>query len=259
MISASTETKQPDLAARRYENYLTLCGKDSVENCAVMVFGYGDYFGIAIELLQRGAAHVYLCDKYTTPDNKRNVKLYETNPEYVWKENGDILPNPEYITLIQDDIQAYVQNAGNLETDLVLSSGVLEHVDQVEETISALARITTPDGIHIHFVDLRDHYFKYPFQMLVYSKETWERFLKANNLNRLRLKDYERIFNQHFGNVQCKILNNDLDSYLKIKEKIRPEFITGDDQIDSAAHIIIMASKPLRGDTVQRNRNLFQL
>jgi hypothetical protein len=249
VISASTETEDPNLAVQRYERELARFGI-SVKNHRVMVFGYGDYFGIAVSLLRREAGHVYLCDKYTTPDNRKNFDLYETFPEYFLERNGIILPDSEHITLINQDIRTYVQHTGDLEVDIIFSSAVLEHVEDVEETISALAGITAPDGMHVHFVDLRDHYFKYPFQMLVYTKNIWDRFLKANHLNRLRLGDYEIAFNRYFDNVQCRILKSDLDSYLKVKEIIRPEFITGNDQIDSATLIVILASKPLKSATV---------
>jgi hypothetical protein len=44
--------------------------------------------------------------------------------------------------------------------------------DQVHSTQAALTR---PDGLHLHFVDLRDHFLKYPFEVLCYSEGVWKR------------------------------------------------------------------------------------
>ena len=65
-----------------------------------------------------------------------------------------------------DDIDKLANSPG---VDLVLSNSVLEHVQDVDATIKALAALTDSNGMQIHFIDLRDHYFKYPFEMLCYS------------------------------------------------------------------------------------------
>lgn len=240
MLKRGLETDNPKAAVEQYEEELAKYGT-SIRDHVVMNFGYGGFLGTAIELLQRGAKHVYLCDKYAKPNNRKNGKLLEMHGKYLRRVNKDTLPNPDFITITNKD----VREVKDLEIDLILSSSVLEHVDEVDSAINALGEITAPDGIHVHFIDLRDHFFKYPFEMLCYSKGNWERFLNPDsNLNRLRIRDYERIFTEHFEDVRCRIVESDLDSYRKAKGRIKPEFVTGDDEIDSTTQIAIIASSP---------------
>ena len=92
--------------------------------------------------------------------------------------------------------------------DLVLSTSVYEHLDDVDGITQALAKLTAPDGAQLHFVDLRDHYFKYPFEMLKFSEAVWRNFLNpTSNLNRFRLPDYRRIFEKLFT-IDCHILSH---------------------------------------------------
>jgi hypothetical protein len=248
IIRAGRETNNPKSAVECYKRELDLWSKN-ITDCVVLDFGYGGFFGTAIELLQQGAKHIYLYDKYATPDNKKNAKLLEKHGEYLYAVRENILPNPDFITLINEDIYSYVQHIKDLEVDLVLSSSVFEHLDDVDNATHALMKMTALNGIHIHFIDLRDHYFKYPFQMLCYSERTWKRFLNAeNNLNRLRVRDYEKLFRKYFMDIQYKIIESDIDLYKKVKDKVMSEFITGDDKIDSATKIVIIASRPLRID-----------
>ncbi len=241
VLKKGLETNDPKTAAVRYVKELDLAGKE-IAGSVVMNFGYGGVFGTVVELLHLGAKHVYVYDKYTAPNNRRNANLLGQHGEYLRNEGGDILPNPEFITLIEN------VKAIQTQMDIVLSSSVFEHVEEVDSTIKGLADITYPDGIHIHYIDLRDHFFKYPFNMLCYSEETWERFLNpSSNLNRLRVNDYERIFAAYFGDVQCKIVESAPDSYIKVRDRVRAEFITGDLNRDAATQITVVAKNPNAG------------
>ena len=63
----------------------------------------------------------------------------------------------------------------------------------------ALAGLTAAGGLNIHFVDLRDHFFRYPFEMLHYSEAAWRRWLNpTSNHNRYRVWDYRRVFEAAF-------------------------------------------------------------
>jgi hypothetical protein len=118
-------------------------------------------------------------------------------------------------------------------------------VDDVEAAARALASWTKTTGLQVHFVDLRDHYFKYPFEMLTYSKRDWYRWLNpTSNHNRLRLWDYRRIFDSHFGSVEIQILARDTVAFEVARNRIRPEFLSGDVMDDSITLIMILASRP---------------
>jgi SAM-dependent methyltransferase len=242
------ETGEPEQAGQRYLDCLQDAGV-TIANKRVLIFGYGGYFAVGCILLKQGAGHVVLCDKYASPDNERNRKLAAQYPQYLAHENltgpvKNYIPHPQYITLVQDDIRLETIQAKCETVDIVLSTSVYEHLDDAEGITKALARITQTGGIHIHFIDLRDHYFKLPFEMLHYSESTWKGWLNpTSNLNRFRLKDYQRIFEKYFSRVEVTILGRDLEGYQKARPSIRAEFISGDDQVDSVTILKVVAIK----------------
>lgn len=189
IIKPGLETSAPGAAADRYEETLRTYG-ETIQGKCVFVLGYGGYFGIAVELLSRGAAHVVLCDPFAIPDERMNRRLLPTFGQYLMRREGKVLANPDKITLVYQDVRE-VSPRSLPPADLVLSSSVYEHLDDPKDVTRALARLTSPEGVHLHFVDLRDHYFKYPFEMLCYSENVWRRWLNPpSNLNRLRIWDY---------------------------------------------------------------------
>jgi len=133
--------------------------------------------------------------------------------------------------------------------DIVLSSWVYEHITEkeIEPTTRALAQITAPDGVHLHFIDMRDHFFKYPFQMLTFSKTIWQRcFNPPSNLNRWRLKDYRQIFEKYFDEVNIHVVAREPEKFRKALPHIRPEFLTGDESIDAITLFALIARSPRR-------------
>jgi hypothetical protein len=115
----------------------------------------------------------------------------------------------------------------------------------VEGITRALAGLTKPEGIHIHYVDLRDHFFKYPFEMLRFSEGTWRRWLNpSSNHNRYRLWDYRRAFQACFGQVEIQILTREEEAFRKLLPRIRPEFLSGNLEEDAVGLIQVVASRP---------------
>lgn len=248
VIHPGMETSDPEQAAQRYLDSLQDAGI-TIANKRVLIFGYGGYFAVGCKLLNQGASHVVLCDKYAVPDNRRNRTLVAQYPQY--RATGNLqwvgknyVPNPQYITLVHDDVLLETTQAKCAPVDIVLSTSVYEHLDDPEGITKALAMITQTGGIHVHFIDLRDHYFKYPFEMLHYSEGTWKGWLNpTSNLNRLRLKDYLRIFERYFSRVELFPMERDLDGFRQARLFIRPEFLNGDDQVNSVTILRVVAIK----------------
>jgi hypothetical protein len=120
-------------------------------------------------------------------------------------------------------------------------------LDGVDGITAALAKLTSPTGIHLHFVDLRDHYFKYPFEMLAYSENLWRNFLNpTSNLNRFRLTNYRDVFKTYFQKVDITVLKRQRDEFRLVRSRIRPEFLTGDEAEDSVTLIHVFAESPKR-------------
>jgi len=244
IIRPGLETSNPFAAVQRYADVLSERGL-SFRNKRVLVFGYGGRFDIGFGLLKEGASHVILCDKYAPPDESHNRRMFGVEDKYFFADPRGLRPRPEWMTLYEADIRE-LQRRGEIEpVDLVLSSSVYEHLDDVEEITRALAALIEPDGMHVHFVDLRDHFFKYPFEMLRFSERVWRAWLNpSSNHNRYRLWNYRDAFKSCFENVQIDILTREEGAFRKILPHIQPEFVSGNMGEDSAATIRLIASKP---------------
>jgi hypothetical protein len=244
IIRPGLESSNPTAAVEQYLKGLAQHGK-SIGGKRVMVFGYGGRFAVGVELLAQGATHVVLCDHYVLLDRERNLELLPKYEKYLRVENGEVLPRPEQITLLHGDIREAKIQAQISSVDLVLSTSVYEHLGDVEGITAALAKLTAPMGSHLHFIDMRDHYFKFPFEMLAYSKEVWLNFLNpTSNLNRYRLPAYRNTFEKNFGRVKIDVLARQEEEFKKMGNRIRPEFLTGDLGIDSVTLIELFAEEP---------------
>ncbi len=247
VIRPGLETSDPSAAVQRYADVLAARGL-SLNGKRVLVFGYGGRFDIGVGLLEAGAAHVVLCDKYAPPDEAHNLNLYSAAPQYLSVENGRVRPRPDFMTLLQLDIRSVRPHLDLEPVDLALSSSVYEHLDDVEGITRALSALTKRDGLHVHFVDLRDHYFKYPFEMLRFSETVWKNWLNpSTNHNRYRLWNYRNAFESCFGRVEIEVLTRDEEAFRRLLPRIRPEFVSGNVEEDAAATIRVIASEPLAG------------
>lgn len=244
IIQSGLETNNPAGAIQRYVDVLSSHGL-SFHGKRVLVFGYGGRFDIGFGILREGAAHVILCDKYAPPDEPHNRRLFATEEKYFQHGNKGLRPRSEWMTLVEADIREIQRAGGIAPVDIVISSSVYEHLDDVEGITRALAALTKPDGMHIHYVDLRDHFFKYPFEMLRFSERTWRTWLNpSSNHNRYRLWDYRRVFNALFAEVKIEVLSREEEAFRKVLPHLRPEFVSGNLNEDAVGLIQVVASKP---------------
>nr|BAL58297.1 hypothetical conserved protein [uncultured Chloroflexota bacterium] len=244
IIKPGLETSDPRSAVERYARVLAQYGL-SLEGKRVLDFGYGGYFGVGVELLRHGACHVVLCDPFARPDPLRNRLLLKEYGEFLKLDRGQVWPEPAHFTLLEKDVRQ-VQPGELPPFDLVLSTSVYEHLDDPLGVTQALARLTHPQGAHLHFVDLRDHFFKYPFEMLCYAESTWRRWLNpTSNLNRYRLWDYRRAFESFFQQVTIEVLGRDEDAFRRVQHRVLPRFQSGDLAQDSVTLIQVFARFPL--------------
>lgn len=245
IIRAGLETNDPSAAVKRYVDVLAERGL-SFQGARVLVFGYGGRFDIGFGLLKAGASHVILCDKYAPPDEIHNRQMFAAEDKYFGLESGGVRPRPEWITLLEADIRDEQVTRSIEPVDFVISSSVYEHVDDVEGITRALASLTKPKGLQIHYIDLRDHFFKYPFEMLRFSESTWRGWLNpSSNHNRYRLWNYRNAFHACFGQVEIHVLTREQEAFRKLLPHIRPEFVSGNMEEDAVGVILVIASKPL--------------
>ena len=246
VIRPGIETSNPSAAVKRYADVLSSRGS-SFWGKRVLVLGYGGRFDVGFSLLKEGASHVILCDKYAPPDEPHNLRLFSGEAKYFVVEKSGLRPRKEWMTLLQTDIRD-IQAKSEIEAvDIVLSSSVYEHLDDVEGITSALANLTKPDGLQIHYIDLRDHFFKYPFEMLRFSESTWRNWLNpSSNHNRYRLWNYRNAFEACFREVEIEILTYEEEAFRRLRPYIQPEFVSGNMEEDAAATIRVVVSEPLK-------------
>ncbi len=244
VIRPGLETSDPSAAVQRYVEVLARRGK-SLAGKRAMLFGYGGRFDVGVGLLEAGAAHVVLCEKYAPPDDEHNSQLLPRYGRYLQMENGSPRPAPEFMTLFQGDVRQLEPSQGIPVCDYVFSSSVYEHVGDADGITRGLAKFSGLDGLQIHYVDLRDHFFKYPFQMLTYSEKTWYGWLNpTSNHNRLRLWNYRAIFEKYFENVEIEVLARDVAAFQQVQARVKPEFVSGNLQDDSVTLTRVIASRP---------------
>lgn len=244
IIQPGLESTDPFAAVERYVEALSRHGV-SIADKRILVFGYGGRFAVGVDLLERGAAHVILCDHFVLLDDERNRELLPAYERYLKVERDRVQPRSEFITLLHGDIREEAIQKQIAQVDVVLSTSVFEHLDDVAGITRALAKLTAPGGAHLHFVDLRDHYFKYPFEMLKFSESVWKNFLNpTSNLNRYRWDDYRRVFEANFVKVEFEVLERLVDEFRKAKKQIRAEFKTGDENVDAVTLLSVFASQP---------------
>ena len=244
IVKPGLETTDPQAAVKNYmkgleDNQIDITGK------RILVFGYGGRFDVGCGLLKNGAGQVILLDRYSRPDPNLNRLLLDSFPKYLKDQNGLVVPLGEDLVLVEGDIlqEEIQQKVGTV--DIVLSNSVYEHISQVEKITQVLAGLLVPYGVHFHNIDLRDHFFKYPFEMLTFSERIWKRWLNpTSNHNRYRYSNYESAFLSCFEDVRIEVLERLPEEFQKAKPHILPEFLTGDETIDAISLISVFAANP---------------
>jgi SAM-dependent methyltransferase len=130
--------------------------------------------------------------RHATADSEHPFELREI-PSSLDGPAGSLPPGVELLHRHWED-SALPSNS----IDVIFSASVLEHVRNPEAVVRETARLLTPRGAAINLIDLRDHFFRYPLEMLKYSERAW-RVLTTNAggggyQNRLRLPTWLRLF-----------------------------------------------------------------
>jgi len=245
VLEAGLESRDPSRATQRYISALS-ARDTSITNSDILIFGYGGNLAVAIGLLEIGCKHVTVCDHIAPVEKHQNDSIRQQFPKYFINKNNPELPNPDWITVFHGDICNLPQDLLLGPFDIILSNSVFEHLDDVEGIMKALSRLLKPSGCMFGLVDLRDHYFKYPFEMLCYPDKIWQKYLNpSSNLNRWRPWQYQQSLSKYFRNVKVDILTTNIPAYLQVKERIQPQYIRGDIENDAATLISIFGKQPV--------------
>jgi len=108
--------------------------------------------------------------------------------------------------------------------DCIVSNSVLEHVTDPLSLFMECYRVLTPDGIMLHRVDYRDHFFKYPFQFLTFPQKVWDNLLNPGDLPRHRLDDHLQALTRAGFHVEVLEYERDTDGFSAVAPFLAPPF-----------------------------------
>jgi SAM-dependent methyltransferase len=135
--------------------------------------------------------------------------------------------------------------------DYLFSSSVLEHLREPEAVLKESRRILRKGGWMIHVVDLRDHFFRYPFEMLKYSERAWGFLTTASGgsgyQNRWRLTRWKEALERYGFATQGIVLLDLGERLAREKPAFAPEFRTLPDD-DLRVGCAILVSQRMVGD-----------
>jgi hypothetical protein len=210
-------------------------------------------------LLNHGAQKVILLEPHfpptVTPQLHRRLSTIWDKAKTIFPTTIDIHQlfkidafNPDLITILPESIQKT-----HLESECIqqiLSLSVMEHIPEPSTAFAEQYRLLKPGGKIWHKIDLRDHFFRFPMGMLLFSQWTWEKLLTNKHKgigfqNRLRLPDYLNLLKTvGFQNIQYNVLETFPERFLQHQKYFHPDFARFSRKDLEPAIITLSAQKP---------------
>jgi SAM-dependent methyltransferase len=231
------------------ERYAYMCQSGiSLDGRHVVEIGSGRYARMALRLLKVGARRVTLVDFYAMPLNHPDQRdQLRDDCRSLGLNWDDVLTR---VQIICGDILNLSPQMIGEPADLVMSSAVLEHVRDPQAILSRCHDWLCPGGVTLHMVDLRDHnfHFRYPFEMLTYSDETWDRWLNMRGgfyVNRWRAHDHlMALANAGFELITYESILADAPDLRAIRRRLNRRFGQLPDTVLSIQMIYLYGRKP---------------
>jgi len=177
-----------------YERYSEMLAKHQIvyKDKIIMDVGSGDNYYHAYFFIKNGAKKFILCEPFA--DYLLDSVVLEKRGEILlgkkkFQEDRSVFEN---ISVVSDHLEK-LKHLDDSSVDIIISTSVFEHIDNVEKCIKECQRVLKSGGVMIHQIDIRDHAdFEEPFNYLGYSSWNW-RWLRTNSFvytNRRRSKDF---------------------------------------------------------------------
>lgn len=214
----------------------------------VLELGSGRYARLALQMLNAGASRVTLADFYAKPlSDPRHRRLLVEDCARYGLDAETVLAS---IDVVAGDFLTTSPLGPTMKADLIISTAVLEHVRDPLIALEKSWEWLRPGGYVSHIVDLRDHLFDTPFEMLTYSNRTWNRWLNPRDgfhLNRWRLPDYLQAMRKAgFESIDYRSLERDQAGLMEIQPRLSPRFRDTDPELLSITIVHLHARKPRR-------------
>ncbi|MDO8788268.1 MAG: methyltransferase domain-containing protein [Sulfuritalea sp.] len=208
-----------------YTEAMKALGLEVSSERTILEVGSGATDAVGVALLERGLAgeqgRVLLYEPYVTP-----IPVPEPAGEAGLRCRIDRLTS--------------LRQIARGSVDLVVSHSVLEHVRDPQSLMLELGRILAPNGWMIHAVDYRDHFFKYPYHFLFFSRRIWERWLDPGDLPRWRLSDHRRLFAGRGFRMQVLRSATLAEEFRCVVKHLAPEFDANDPDIAVTTAILAL-------------------
>jgi SAM-dependent methyltransferase len=194
----------------------------------ILEIGSGRYARLAPHMLAAGARRVTLVDLYAVPvEQPEHYAMLARDCAALGLELDDALAR---IEVIRGDFVALPAPDAYNKADLAISAAVLEHVRDPGQVLAHCWEWLKPGGVTCHVIDLRDHnlQFRYPFEMLTFSDNTWKRWFDLPggfHLNRWRVPDYlDAAHRTGFVNLRYDAFIQDQDGARAIMPRLDSRF-----------------------------------
>lgn len=198
----------------RIDEFVSFLDGLEISNKEILEVGSGGQLFLAILMIFLGAKKITVTDVVEYPVNIviKYRAQYEKLFHFLESHFSHLKHNAiafdtifDCIEFIMEPISASELPFDNDSFDCVYSTGVLEHLNDVNGTISEAKRVLRTDGYFIAFaVGIHDHRANdpkskcTPWSFLQYSDEEWNRFTSnAYHQNRFRAVDFKRLLQAH--------------------------------------------------------------
>lgn len=221
-------------AADVYDGYLSSREAGWPRGLTLMEIGVGATNSSAYALAARGAAHCYAFEPFVALEREPDTAALAACARL----HGI---GAERIT----DSVSRIGDTGGLRSgsiDCILSNSVLEHVDDLDALVIEMRRVLRPGGIMLHMVDYRDHFFTFPYHMLLWSDRVWRRFLDPGDLPRWRIGDHLAAFRRH-GFVTDVLAEQAIKgAFRKVRHRVHPCFSQRDERDLRTSQAVLLST-----------------
>lgn len=215
----SVNEAEPMRIARGYASALESAGIFLARQ-RVLEVGAGRTNVVGYALASMGAAAVTLLEPFVPFDARRDTVLRKS-----------ALASAAIDADLVHRISSFADVADS-SIDVLMSNSVLEHVLDLRSFLTNCRRVLATDGVMLHQVDYRDHFFKYPYAFLTFNEQTWSRWLDPGDLPRWRLPDHLAEFAAVGFAVEVLARESAAEAFARIEAQLVGRFATGAPGID---------------------------